>query len=52
VFWGEGFIFGLATDRTHFDVPSFKKVLLEIGNTEEAIAKIVLRENLQAGKGK
>lgn len=52
VFWGEGFVFGLVTDRTHFDVPSFKKVLQEIGNTEEAIGKTVLRENLQAGKGK
>jgi hypothetical protein len=40
------------TDKTHFDVPSFKKVLLEIGNNEEAIGKTVVRENLQTGKGK
>ncbi len=52
MFWGDGFVFGLVTDRNHFDVPSFKKVLQEIGNTEEAIGKTVLRENLQAGKGK
>lgn len=52
IFWGDGFVFGLVTDKTHFDVPSFKKVLLEIGNNEEAIGKTVLRENLQTGKGK
>lgn len=45
-------MFGMVTDRTHFDVPSFKKVLQEIGNAEDVIAKTVLRENLQAGKGK
>jgi hypothetical protein len=45
-------VFGLVIDKTHFDVPSFKKMLGDIENNEDTIGKTILLENLQAGKGK
>ena len=39
MFVSDDFLFGIAMDANHFDIPAIKTLLLEYGNTEEEVAK-------------